>query len=86
MTDIYRIALLSLNHSVYLSTNDAPVVTTSANKWGRVQVAACRASSPDLNWLARVSPRAVAARPNAVSLAGHRALEAANDVAWRVVA
>ena len=86
MTDIHRIALLSLTHSVYLSTNDAPVVTTSANKWGRVQVAACRASSPDPNWLVRVSPRAVAARPSAVSLAGLGALEAANDMAWRAVA
>ena len=82
----HHIPLFCLARSIYFNTNDAPVVTTSADNGGRVQVAACRASSPDLNWLVRVSPRAIAARPYLDWVAGHDVLKVANDMVWRVVA
>jgi hypothetical protein len=67
--------------------------TASANIWGltptvkgtRRNANNC-AKGSDPNWLARVSSRSVAARPNAVSLAGYRALQASNDMAWRAAA
>ncbi len=92
MTDIYCIALLSLTRSSYLnfdylrsSGKDAFMVTTSANNWGRVQVAASGDSSPDPNWLARVSTRTVRARPHQTRLAGHCVWRANRRLAWRVV-
>jgi hypothetical protein len=55
-----------LEHEGYqgqVQITDAPATKwASANKWGRVQVAACRASSPDPNWLVRVADRPMAAR------------------------
>ena len=81
----HRIALLSLARSDYFNI-DASMVTTSSNNWGRVQVAACGDSSPDPNWLVRVSPRAVHARPSRDCLAGHDSLDAPNDMAWRLAA